>query len=691
MVVCGEDMSEERNMSSRWLGSKSWQHRETFQLPVLAQTLRTRAQRRKALALRMGTPEPGSSPEPPTQPPEGEPSWRRWPSKWQFWLMVMVAVPGGAGLLAVASLFRLSAQPNCLSVFWLTASASERLYCAEVTASKQTVDDLLKAIDLVNALPKDHPLRTEINRQIEKWSQDILKLGESAFQEGKLEDAVAIARKVPSDVPAYPLVEKQIQQWQSVWSEAENIYQTAEGFIRKEDWNQAFRQATLLLDVGNTYWETVKYEEIRNIIQTSRSDGNKLAKARSVAQQGGLENLLAAIKLAGEIGPNSYLSEAATKAVAEFSKKILDIAETQLKAGKWQEAMDIANKIPESANLKEEVKDFSELARAASLAGDGTVKGLEAAIKAAQKLGSNRPLNGKAQDFVNRWQQEIADVKMLERARQLAAPGGVNDLKAAIAQIQGIGQSNPRGEEAQKQLGVWTRQVELIEDTPLLQQAEQLANAGDVKSLEVAIAQAKRIGQGRALYEQAQNKIQEWTRRSEQFQDQPLLDQARQLAGDGNLAAAVDLAERIAPGRALYEEARANIRKWQDRLQGEQSLQTARQAAQAGTADALETAIMLADRIPASSSLRGQAEEVINEWSQRILAIAFEQARSDLGTAIATLKKIPPGVRVYEEARSQIQTWQASLAPQPVAPPSPVEAIEKENHPPKFSGRGAPL
>ena len=687
-------MSEERKMSSRWPVSKLWQHRENSELPVLAQTLRNRAERRKALALRMGTliepesPPPAKSTE---EPPVGEQGWRRWLVKWQFWLALMVLLPGGVGLLAIATLFRLSAQPNCLSVFWLTASASERLYCAEEIANKQTADDLLKAISMVNALPQDHPLRTEINHQIEKWSQDILKLGEVAFQEGRLAEAIEIAQKVPRDVPAYPLVEKQVKQWQSVWSQAEKIYQTAEEHLRKEDWNQAFREATRLLDLGNTYWETAKYEEISQAIQTSRSDGGKLAKARSVAAEGGLENLLAAIKLAGVIAPKSYLYPAAVKAIGEFSKKILDLADSRLQAGKWQEALDIASKIPDNANFQEQIKDFAELAHATSLAGDGSVKGLEAAVKVAQKLGSNRPLYNKAQNFMKRWQQEIADVKLLERARQLAVPAGVNDFKAAIAQLQGIDPSNPRGPEAQKQISEWTRQIELMEDSPYLKQAEQLATAGDVKSLEVAIAQAGRIGRDRILYQQAQAKIQEWANRSQQLQDQPLLDQARQLANDGNLAAAVDAAGRIAPGRSLYEEARSQIRKWQDQLQAQQTLNNASQVALSGTADALETAIVLAGRVPSASSLRWQAEAAINDWSQRILAIGIDQAQSDLPGAIATLSKIPPGAKPYEEAQSQIRAWQRSLAPASGSSQPPEEPVEKENQPPKFSGQGSPL
>lgn len=681
-------MSEEREIPGLWSASEPLEARENSQPDGGGEPGRqTRAQRRKALALRLGThdePEP-PQPKPPSLGPKFWQSWRRWPTKWPFWVVVIVALPGGVALIAIASLFRLAAQPNCLSIFWPTASASDRLYCAEVTAQKQTVDDLLAAIDLVNALPKDHPLRTAINRQIENWSEDILKLGDAAFQAGNLGEAIAIARKVPSDVPAYPQVEKQIQQWQSIWDDAEKIYQAAEDYLRKEDWNQAFRQATLLLDIGNTYWETTRYEEITKAIQTSRADGNKLAKARSTAEAGGVDNLFAAIQLAGAIAPESYIYQAAQKAIAEFGKKIMELAEAQLKTGQWQSAIDIVNKIPESAKLKEEVKDFRELASAASQTQGGTIAGLENAIKAAKKIKSNRPLYNNAQEFISNWQQEIADVKTLEAARQVAAKGGANDLKAAIAQLQTIPAGNPRGPEAQKEIATWTRQVELMEDTPILERADQMATLGDANSLEAAIVEARKIGAGRALYQQAQDKIKTWGDQSQRFRDRPYLDQAQQLANDGNLLAAIAAASKIQPGRTLYDEARSNIRNWESQLQAKDGLQNARQAAEPGTADALETAILLANQVPESSGLRSEADEAINDWSQRIFAIAQEESASDLPGAIAILRKIPSGTRIYEEARSQIQVWQESLNSPPVESEPP---IEKSNKQPKFPEQG---
>ncbi len=663
-------MSQDRKTPDHWSASESLEPNKDTSSLVALPARKNRAQRLKELrdmlisgkmpgenlALAPGSSEGNSQP-----PSEYNPFWLRLSKKWQFWLVVSLMLSVGMGFVAISSLLNLTSQSNCSKIFWPTASANDRFFCAQEAASKRTVDDLLRAIELVNALPQDHPMRPRINGQIEQWAQDMLRLGNSSFQEGKLQEAIAIARKVPQNVPAYPMVEKQIEKWQSSWKDAEKIYRTAENHLQKEEWVLAFREATLLLDTGNTFWESTKYEQLTKAIQATKAEGNKLIKARNKAEDGGVDNLVTGIKLAQGIDQKSYLYQAANKLIGELSKKIFDIAQKRLESGDWQQSIAIANKIPDGGNLQEQVKDLNELANATGQASTGQIDGLSKAIASAQKLDSNRPFYKKSQDLITRWQQEIADVKTLDLAGKLAAPGGVKDLRAAIAQLQTVPESNPRSTEARSQISRFSRQIEQIEDSPFLQKANDLANTGDPNALEAAVDQARRIGQGRALYGEAQTKIQAWVERRQRLQDQPFLDKAQQLAASGNLAGAIDMARRIRPGRALYDQARSSIRTWDVQSQSEQGLQSARQAAQAGTADALETAISLARQVPDSSSLRSQASQAIEEWSQRILAIGMEQSSSDLAGAIAILKKIPAGTRSFDEARSQIQVWQQSL------------------------------
>lgn len=158
----------------------------------------------------------------------------RWTKSWVLWTVLLALVPGSIAFLSMAMLLKLPSAPNCPSIFWPLASASVRLHCAQLAASKQTVNDLLQAISLVKQLPESHPLRGQIDRLLEEWSKDILQLADQSFQTGKIDEAIATARQIPKELSSSKLVDEQISKWQAIWSKADGIYKNAEGELRQE-------------------------------------------------------------------------------------------------------------------------------------------------------------------------------------------------------------------------------------------------------------------------------------------------------------------------------------------------------------------------------------------------------------------------------------------------------------------------
>ncbi|MDX2216769.1 MAG: hypothetical protein SFY66_26120 [Oculatellaceae cyanobacterium bins.114] len=582
--------------------------------------------------------------------------------KWQFWVIALVIAMSGAGGLAAALLLKLPALPNCPAIFWPTASGSLRLYCAQLAANKQTVEDLLEAIALVNELPQDHPLRPEVNRSIEEWSKAILDLAENAFQSGNLDQAVAIAKQIPTDTSAHALVEDRIKQWRTIWTEAEAIYQEAEAAIDKQDLRTAFSVAVRLLYVGNTYWETTKYQELNTLIETARVEGTKLSRVRTLIRRGGLSNLLAAIKVLEEIKPNSPGYAQTQPLMVQIGEKMIDLAEAQLDRQDAEEALSILSQIPERAGLQDAVQDFTYLASAYQASWGGTVADLESAIIEAQRLEQDRPLYSRAQRLIGQWQLEIQDLSHLDMARQIAQSGTLEDLTAAIAEAQLVPRNNPRGDEAQAEIARWTTQIQTMEDNPLLAEADRLASGGDIASLQAAINQASRIQEGRALYGEARERIRNWTARVQTTQDQPYLDRARQLAASGDIDRAIATAQQIASGRALYDEAQSAITSWRNQTEGQSLMQRAYDNASIGTASMLLNAIRTANQVPAGSPARAEADQMINIWSQEMLRIAESEAAYDLERAIATAQSIPTRTEAYAAAQLQIQTWRQQLA-----------------------------
>jgi len=587
----------------------------------------------------------------------------------QFWAILIVLFAGGVGFVSIALLLKLPAVPNCPATFWPTASASMRLYCAQVAANKQTAENLLEAIALVEGLPADHPLRPEINRSIEQWSLDILKIGDQKFQAGQLNEAIKIARKIPAGVSAYKLVEERIDGWQAIWSKAQAIYDKVEQLLRKSNWNQAFAEAGQLTYVDNKYWATTKYEQLTKLIRLTREASAQLDKARDLSKSNLVDDLLAAIKEAQKISRQSYAYKQAQDLIAECANKLVKLAENRLEQLNWQGAIDIANKLPPILKLPQMKSDLINLAQAISSAESGTSADLEKAIASAQKLRSDRPLYKRAQQLIGRWQRETEDVARLERARMFASSGLTTDLKTAITEAEQIPSGNPRYQEARADIGRWTRQVETIEDQPYLDRANQIAAFGGLASLQEAVQEASRIAPGRALYKQAQEKIAQWTETMQRQQDQPYLDQARTLANGGDLSAAIAAAQQIKSGRALYREAQNEISGWQADLEGQQRLQEAYNAATPGTPEALSSAIRLARQVPSISKSKADARDMVSRWSSQLLTMAQDRSAYNIGEAIAIAKMIPSGTDAYEEAQTQIQSWQSALEPPPLVTP----------------------
>ncbi len=577
---------------------------------------------------------------------------------WYIWAFLLVFVSGAIGLVATSILLKLPKSANCNTVFWPLASASQRLYCAELKADERTADGLLEAIKLVSNLSSDHPLRSQIDASVEEWAAEFLKLGEEKFQAGKLDEAIAIAKKIPDHLQAYELVADKIEQWQTIWSEAETTYNLVDRELRQSNWNQAFREAVKLTYVDNEYWATQKYQEAVNTIQVAREESSKLDNAYLLVRQSGVDNLLKALKETQQIPSSSYAYQESQKLVIEIENKLKTIGEELIAQEKWQELLDIANKIPLNLNIQAEVGAWSQLAKAGIAASLGTMDGLQTALIQAQDIPEASPLYEKAKSLITLWQKEKDDVTHITRARQLAQFGTVASLVSAIAEAQLIPQYNPRYQEAQKYVKDWRDNIQVIEDQPILDRAKQLGVSSDAQILQEAIAQASLISQGRVLYPEAQRHIAQWRSTIQRQEDQPILDRATNLANTNNLSGAIQTAQQIQSGRALYGEAQQKIRDWQQEIKGNKLLQEAKSVASQGSLDALIQAIRIVNQIPSNTRASNDGIIVMNDWSYQVLRYADSQASRSLAQAITIAQNIPSSSGAYRETRQKIRGWE---------------------------------
>jgi hypothetical protein len=549
-----------------------------------------------------------------------------------------------------------------------------RLECAGLEAEKETVEGYLAAIALVEVLPKDHPLRAQIDSQVEDWAVGILNIAEKEFDEGKLEEAIATARQIPNNVKAYDVVESRIKKWETTWSEGQGIYNEVQRSLKASDWSTAFREAVKLLYLDSKYWSTTKYTEVTKEIQVAQEESGKLDNAFLAMNRGGIDNWLKAVEEAEKISSSSYAYEEAQGLIAKAKTKIVEQIEGAIERRDWEALLNITDRLPESISSGDRFGEWQTMGNAGADADLGTIESLESAILTAQEIKPSSPLYKVAQKEINRWKVEIQDVALLEKARETGRSGTISDLNAAIAQAELISPSNPRYSEAREEIGRWAAQVQTIEDQPLLDRAEEIAVSGTVPALQQAISQASAIGQNRALYSEAQNRISQWQTIIEEQEDRPFLEQALALASGKEYAAAIEAAEQIGRGRALYSEARLNIEKWQQEIQASNDYQEAVLVAEPNTPEALVSAISIVRRIPTSTDVGVDRTQTLNRWSYQLLDYANDLAnRSSLQQAIELAKTIPSDSAAYQSARAQIESWRQMLQPKasPLSPNSP--------------------
>jgi hypothetical protein len=595
-----------------------------------------------------------------------------WQISWQFLGALLAIGFGGIGFLATSALLKLPNNPNCTKLSLLFTSATNRIYCAHLQAEQKTVTGLLNAISLVRALGDHHPLKNEIDRNITIWTSEILEIATEKFNQGELKEAIAIVEKIPQDIVNYDEIQDKIEKWRLLWASATEIEEQVEAELREAQWNKAFLVAVKLLNVDNEYWQTTKYQEIIKTINLAKEESKKLDGAYVAIKLGGIDNLFKTIEIASAIPPSSYSYNQAQKLIEEAELKLNELASKLIDSEDWNELANLAARIPDNSDLKNPARDWLLLASAGRNANLGTVSGMELAIAEAEEITSDSDLYETSIKLISRWELEKEDLAHLATARELARPGNVGDLRAAIAKAELITSQNPLYRESQREIQQWNRQIQIIEDQPILNQAQQIAAANNPQAWQQAINQARRIGSERALYSEALSLINTWRQNIEREEDQPILDQAIVLGNRNNYQNAIDMASRIARGRVLYGEAQNKMREWRREIIAEQDLERAYQIAQGNDLQSLVRAISIVKRIPASTNIAGQTRLAINRWSEQLLAMAKKTAddysKDSLKEAINIAETVPSGSSAYSQAQQQIKFWSSELKPPLVIP-----------------------
>lgn len=563
----------------------------------------------------------------PTDVPRRDRSWG-----WSLLLLSALAISGGTGAGALVWLFVAPPVPDCERIGNL-ASDRERLYCADRAAEAGDTEQIVTALNMVSQWRDDHPLQWQATLSMRRWTDKLMAIARDKMKQGQQDEAIALLRQVPEASPLYGQVQATLANWDSTWNQGRQIYEEAEAALKAQNWDKAAEKAEALSELEDKYWRIEQFNRLMAKIETEKEAWQHLERARSAILWETAEEYQRAIGWARKVEPDSYAREEAQAEISRWSRALIEIAEQRREEENFDRAIEVADMVPYDTYLNNEATDLITLIRVQERVEDTTgetanvplfrqmLTYLDATAQLSRQIESDSPLYDEARSRIEQWQAHLQDLSQLKFARVLASVGQPPMLELAIAQAKTVAPDRPRRIRAQTEIAHWRKQIQKIEDRPYLNRAQQLARPDTVEAYEAAIAEARKVELGRALRVEAQTKIANWQNQIEIVEDRPILAEARALAEDGNLGEAIDVAQQIDPGRALYDDAQAEIDGWWADIQIARDrpiLNDARALAEQGR---LTAAINTAASIGYGRPLYWEAQDAIARWAAEREAI----------------------------------------------------------------------
>ncbi|WP_144051008.1 hypothetical protein [Calothrix sp. PCC 6303] len=302
-------------------------------------------------------------------------------------------------------------QSNCHSESESTNTASARIYCAISSVDEHNPEKLIRAIQLIHGIPKSNPLRSNSDRLMTQWSQALIGLSEEAFQQGDLTKAIELVEELPDNVKIDQQVPDKIKEWQSIWSEAEDIYKTAEAIMKEDEsknWYAAITKAKELKVIKNEYWSSTKYQQLLHHIQGIKEAAEKPESREKVAIKKDKENSddVNIVATEQEKEDSNQLKKARNLA---RSGKINDMRNALMEASMvisdahYQDARAFIKDLETKIAMSEDILYLAEAKKLASKKDDFS---LEMAINEASLIGKERPLYKQASQHIETWKNQ---------------------------------------------------------------------------------------------------------------------------------------------------------------------------------------------------------------------------------------------------------------------------------------------
>jgi hypothetical protein len=566
-----------------------------------------------------------------------------------FWA-VLAAMVGGTGITSYLLLIAVPPTPNCQGILPISAD-NERLYCAQVGAETKQIPKLRSAVDLVKGWTDRHPLYRESQRLLTTWSEDLIRIGRKQLNDGKIEQAIATVKIVPPSSPIYDRAQETIAKWAHQARDSSKIDANFDRAIATADWNEAFAILQTVQRMRGTYWNGFKYDRMAAKLARERNGWDKLQEAKDALEETPGEDyntrakrielavkaakkakenhtvvaeaplptqpepIVKAMNLANQIDRSTFVYRDGQTLRNKWSKHLLQLSIDLYKAQNFNEAIAIVQKVPHDVPVYTEAQDWAKLNQAHIWAGKRHLLAMMDAIAQVKKIPKTSPIYSIARAKQTNWQGMLKQQTQLQWAKSIASFQQPATLSLAIATAKQVPTDSEAGKTIQGDIATWSRQIETVDNRIVLAKARQIVTRGEsLANLKAAVHLAGKITKDRPLGEEIVGYVADWNEKIQTIEDRPILANAIALATQGNLAQAISVANRIAPGRSLYREAQGEIRYWNLELQEIADRRTLERAISIYRQGKISTAIDLAATIGRRSPIYSDARAYVADW-----------------------------------------------------------------------------
>lgn len=532
------------------------------------------------------------------------------------WSLLWLSIFSLLGVTVTSGVLLLTQLPppiNCQEISPLSADG-DRLYCAHLATQSKKLEPFVAAVTLVQDWPSSHPLYPEAQRLLEEWSKNILEIAQQKVNQGKYSEAATIASNVPVTSPLYPEAQADIATWQQEWRRGEEMISQFKDALKVQNWQRASALIAVLSKSNRDYWSVSRTDALVHQLAAEKQAWQQLKDALDLAKSNKLAQLEKAIALAAKINPNSYIKAQAQVEQSRWSRTLLKLAAMYFENQDFAGVVNVLKRIPINTAQYSEAQDWMRLARASKTAKEDNALALLDALATVQQIAPKSPLHNLATTKIALWQSQLQDHTQLQFATLLAGVKQESMLIYAIDQARRIAPGHPKRPLAQMLIQEWGKEIQQIEDQNKLREAKLLAERGTNADLKAAVEIASKVPLGGPLRLEAQNAIAKWRRQLQTIEDQPVLDLARALAVRQDLMGAISTAQQIRPGQALYAEAQQAIRDWVAQVQTAQDRPILEAASALAAQGRFDAAIATVSQISPQRALYPQAQALKSAW-----------------------------------------------------------------------------